>query len=36
MNIKILKQFIKYANTLGIELTAENLKQFKRIKGGFS
>lgn len=31
MSIKILKQFIIFAQEFSIELTAENLKKFRRI-----
>lgn len=32
MSIKTLKDFIKIAAILGIDITAENLKRFKEIK----
>lgn len=32
MNIKILQQFIKFSEAFGIELTAQNLQQFKELK----
>lgn len=32
MSIKILKDFIKLATAFNIDVTAENLKKFKKIK----